>query len=124
MSDRERDDVVKRLTEHRDRIQDLMVLIANKTSLPLEVKTEARERMRALKEALKADHKQGALVKNAAEANRFERAYLYPAVHQASTVFRSRWNSDPIRSGWYSELYEARIDIEFPLRSLEEAKSA
>jgi len=119
MTESERQEVLAKLGMYRDQLQGLMDLIADKTHLGPEAKARAHEQMKALKEGLDADHKFGSSVKGRSEMNECERAYFYPAVHQASTQFQSRWNSDPIRSNWHSELYAAQVDINHLLRQLE-----
>lgn len=124
MSDVEREDVIQRLKKYRDQLQGLMDLIGDKRHLSLDEKSRAQAEMKALKESLNADYKYGSSARAQDEMNDCERAYFYPAVHQASTQFQARWNSDPIRSNWFSELYAARVDITYALHQLEAREAA
>jgi hypothetical protein len=119
MSEAERQDVIQRLRRYADQLQELMDLISDKSSLTREEKTRAQTQMKAIKEALNDEYRRGATARGQAAMNPYEDAYLHRAVHQASTQIRARWNSDPINSNWFSELYAARIDITYPLHQLE-----
>lgn len=119
MNETERRDVITRLTAYRDRLGVLMDLIGNKTHLAPDERVKAQEQMKSLKESLSEDYRYGSSAKGREEMNECERAYFYPAVHEAFTEVKSRWNSDPIRSNWFSELYAAQMDINHLLRQLE-----
>jgi hypothetical protein len=110
--------VAKRLRAHRDRIDKLMSLISSASCLLKPQKAEAQALMKSVKRNLRADYSSGATVRGHNRLTPAERAYFQPAVHEASTKLRARWNSNPIRSNWYSDLYDARTDIEFFLNQL------
>jgi hypothetical protein len=111
--------VIQKLRQFETQLQQLMELLANKSHLSPEEKIRAQEQMKIIKEGLKGEYKRGATASGQAEMNRYEKAYLHPAVHGASTQIRVRWNSDPISSRWFSELYAAHVDISYYLHQLE-----
>jgi len=110
--------VAEKLRAHKDRISNLMTVVENPALLTAPQKARAQAQMKSIKEKLNADYALGATVGGQKRLSAAEKAYFHPAVHHASTAIRARWNSNPMRSNWYAELYEARIDIEFFLNQL------
>jgi hypothetical protein len=110
--------VAERLRAHRDRIATLMTLVENPSRLSASQKKEAQMQMKIVKEKLNADYASVATVRGQSRLTEAERAYFHPAVHEASTKLQVRWNSNPARSSWYADLYDARTDIEFFLNQL------
>lgn len=119
MANQKTQSVIHRLTEYRRQIEELMELIAGKHSLTRQEKAEARSRMKALKERLKEDHRSGNTLKGKAEMTRVEKQHFYPAVHEAYCHIRSAWNSHPIDSEWFDQLYDCQVEINFSINQLE-----
>jgi hypothetical protein len=119
MQETQRKKVIDRLRYYDVSIQRLIGLIAGESYLSCDDKDTARELMKALKADLVQDSKPQASASGDGLPNHFDRAYFHPAVQGASCQIRARWNSDPLRSDWLSELYAARIDIGHYLHALE-----
>lgn len=119
MSERERQDVIQKLRRYAGQLQELMDFLSDKPTLTREERTQAQAKMKAIKEVLNDEYRRGATARGQAAMNPYEEAYLHRAVHQASTQIRARWNSDPVNSNWFSELYAAHVDITYPLHQLE-----
>lgn len=118
MSTAEENAVIEQLRAHRDRLRAIMDLVGDRLPLPRDAKERAQSLMQAAKESLGADYKRMSTVSGEASLNPTEDAYLRPAVHEAFTHLRVKWNSNP-SSEWHSDLYEAISDIEFFLHQLE-----
>jgi hypothetical protein len=116
MSDTEKQAIIDRLQEYEADFSELLDMLQD---LPLrgEVKSEAQEKMKALKERLKAEYKEGDTVRGREAMNHYEQAFLYPAIHQAYAGIHVAWNSVP-SDKWHSELYSGRIDITHMLHQL------
>lgn len=82
-----------------------------------------KERIRKLYTSLKTDlrtvYKRGNTKRGREEMSEIEKVYFHPAITQAYCHLSASTNSDPINSNWHSDLYGARIDINYLLRQLE-----
>lgn len=79
-------------------------------------KEDARRLLRELKDQLKEEI--GSLKKRRESLNRFERDFLEPALFETSADIKTRVNTAP-GPAWYSDLYNARINIKHMLSQLE-----
>jgi hypothetical protein len=118
MSIQEATAVITQLRDHRDRLQKLADLVSDGSALTGPAKEQAQALMKAAKESLSEDYRRMATVSGQAGLNATERAFLYPAVHEASTKIRVKWNSKP-SSAWASDLYDAISDLDHFLHQLE-----
>lgn len=119
MSTEERQAVIRKLRDFEDRLQGLMASLDGTNRLSHDAKTKAQEQMKNLKEGLKEECKLMQSISGRAQLNRYEAAYLRPAVHGASTQIKVRWNTDPTNPRWFSEIYAAHVDIAHYLHQLE-----
>lgn len=117
MNERERNDVVERLKAYQTEIRHIFDLVA-KLPLSQQDRIRAQAELKSLKERLKEDYHRGSTVGGRAALNAVERAYFQPAIHEASTTIRVKWNSTPSPT-WSSELYSALVGIEHALNELE-----
>ncbi len=106
MSDTEKQAVIDRLREYEIEFRDLLAMLQD---LPLrgKEKTEAQQKLRSLKELLKAEFKAGDTVWGRAAMNHFEKSFLHPAIHQAYAGIHVAWNSVP-SDKWHAELYSGQ----------------
>lgn len=118
MSTQEETAVIEQLRAHRDRLQKVADLVPERPSLTGAAKEQAQALMKSAKELLTEDYRRMATVSGQAALNAPERAFLYPAVHEASTKVRVKWNSNP-SSQWSSDLYDAISDLDHFLHQLE-----
>lgn len=118
MSHQEELDVLDRLKRIRDEIDALIDLIDDKRRLFGSEKERAQMMLKELKGNLRAEYKRGDTVKGRAQMTEAERRFYHPAVHEAYIHISVRINSVPDQK-WYSDLYDAQIDIEFYLSQLE-----
>jgi hypothetical protein len=114
--------VIERLEAYERDIDALMELLQDKRHFSRDEQEIVREKYRALKENLRGDHKAGSTLRGDAELTQCERQYFQPSVTGAFCQLRAATNSNPVR--WYSELYAARIDIQFYLRQLQRHSQA
>ena len=110
--------VLEQLRSYSDRMTTIMDLIADKHSVTREEKEHLQELLTSLKSDLSADAKRGSTIRGEAELNDIERAYLYPAVFQASADILVATNSHPIKSNWLSEMAGVKIHIDHFLHEL------
>ncbi len=120
MNEHDKQSVVERLRTYEAQIQGILDLVA-KSPLSQQDKVRAQAQLKVLKERLNADYRRGSTVSGQAELNDVERAFFHPAVHEAASTIRVKWNSNP-SSDWSSELYSALIDIRHALSGLESEK--
>ena len=111
--------VITQLRAYSSRLDEIMNGIGDKRQLTPSEKTHLQNLLTSLKSDLNAEVKRGNTISDRKELNRFEEQYLHPAVCEASVAIRVKTNSHPIKSNWYSELYDAQIDIDFLLHQLE-----
>lgn len=109
--------VVERLREYVSRFDAILDAIGEGRALSREKKAELQTMLRDLKGELEEDVKEEAA--NRGVMTRTEEAYFYPAVRRAHAEIRVKWNSDPVRSDWHSNLYGAKINITHLLHQLE-----
>lgn len=107
----QRAEVAERLKKLIKPIEELMELVKDDRQLDASLKQQAQEKMKAIKEALKAESRAPA------DPNSAEQAFYYPVVFEASTRIRVRWNSPP-GPQWRTELYSARLDLRHYLDQL------
>lgn len=117
MTDPEKQDVIDRLREYK-RLFDKLLELVKDPPLRGAKKTEAQQKMKALKEKLKAEYKAGDTVRGQDAMNHYEKAFLRPAIHQAYAGIMVRCNTNPNRD-WFSQLYSGRADITHMLHQLE-----
>ena len=117
MTETEKQSVIIRLSEYLDQIDQLLAMLEN---LPLRraQKNEAWQKMKALKEKLEAEFREGATARGQSAMNRYEKAFLHPAIHEAHTEINVHWNSIPDLK-WHDELYSARMDVKYMLDKLD-----
>src|SRR3990172_4551074 len=85
----------------------LMLCIGDKKFLPRHELSEAREQFKSIKETLNTVYKD----LQRQQLNELERRFFVHAVAKARTKLHARWNSNPITSRWFGELYNARDDL-------------
>jgi len=122
MDTQEKQDVVKQLRAHLDRLQQASDALAGGFPLKGAAKEQAQALLKIAKHSLKDDYKRMSTRKAQTALNETERAYLYHTVHEASSRIQVKWNSNP-SPRWSSDLYDARGDIEFYLRQLESERA-
>jgi hypothetical protein len=113
----ERRDVVEALQGLAARLRTLMDLIAD-PPLTRATRAEARAQFKAIKGALAAAYRRGATARGRVRMTADEKAFLHPAVHEAGCEIWARWNSDPVKSRWYGQLYAAHFEITYYLGQL------
>lgn len=108
--------VIDLLSEYENRFNEILNLIGDKQSFKREEKEHIQHLLKHLKEDLDEDCKEENRRQD--EMTECERRFFYPAVRKTHANIRVRWNTDPIKSRWHSELYGARMDISHPLFQL------
>lgn len=103
-----------------------LTLISELASNPTgarEQKSEAQRRLRDLKDRFKQDIRDYSRY-DAGNADVYPLYLLRRVLAEASARIHVRWNSDPAKSRWNSDLYDARTDIRYYLHRLENPKEA
>jgi len=104
------------LKSYNERFTAIIDMIDSNNRLIGEQKDEAQQLLKALKESLKTDCKE--YDRNRDNLNKYESAFVAPALRQASANIMSAWNAVPDQK-MHSDLYGARIDITHALHDLE-----
>lgn len=120
MSDEQRQAAIEHLQKYDRQFTAILDMLSNKPQLHGGEKSQAQEMLRELKDSLEADCKE--LHRRADELNKYERAYVEPALRQAKAELSVRVNLIP-NSEWHSNLYGARFNITPLLHQLEHTKS-
>ncbi len=117
MTDPEKKNVIDQLRAYEKLFDELLELVRDH---PLRgaKKTEAQQKMRALKEKLKAEYKAGDTVKGQQGMNKWEKSCLHPTIHRAYAGIMVRWNTNP-NGDWFDQLYSGHCDITHMLYDLE-----
>jgi hypothetical protein len=102
--------VMDRLEEVTRDIQELKGFVEGKKTFTREEKEKARGMMKRLKETLKGQGQP--------EMGHYAEDYLVPALRGALGRILGRWNSDPIRSWWAADLFEAELEVDYYLTVL------
>lgn len=111
MDERDARACLDRLHGFIDEIDELRVIVDAGEVRSRAGREHAREKLRALKERLGAEHKRMSTVRGRAALNEVERAYYAPAVHEAHSHLMVKTSSIPDER-WSFDLYEARFDLE------------
>lgn len=101
------------------RMSEILELLDGRQRVTADEKLHLQELFRSLKADLKTEADRSRTTRGEAELNEVERRYVNPAVFQASANNNVAWNSHPINSDWYSELFGARTDLTYFLHELE-----
>lgn len=95
---------------YRKHLDELMNIIGEKKRLSPEEKRRAQEILALVKNRFKEDNAYYNSVSKHDTLSKEENDY-YCSVFETSTRLRIRRNTDPIRSGWFGDLYNCHIDI-------------
>ena len=109
------EDCLEGATWYRDRLNELMDFLKDKRGLSAAEERQAQEKLRTIKDRFKGDRKTAASVRKCAAMTDVEREY-HRVVADAATRIHVKWNSHPLRSRWYDELYDCGGDFDFYLR--------
>jgi hypothetical protein len=104
------------LKSYDERFAAILDMIGDHNRLIGEQKGEAQQLLKALKESLKADNKE--YYRNRDSLNKYERAFVEPALRKAAANIMSAWNAVP-DGRKHSDLSGARMDITHLLFDLE-----
>ena len=115
----EKKGAMDRLRAYEAQIVSILDLLGNNLCPSRHKKARAQDQMRKLKMDLEDDRRRCCTAESKPTTNAVETAFLHPALEEASSAIRVKWNSNPAR-GWYSELSEALRTIRYFLRELEE----
>lgn len=105
----------KKLEDFRDGI-NLIEDIISKDNNDINCKI-AQGKLKILKEKFKEEISLYTLKKNNERVTNFIKSYYIPTIQKASAAINVRCNTKP-NSDWISELYSAKIEIEFTLNQL------
>ena len=113
----ERQAAIDKMQFFLKQLDELIARVASGKPLAGQEKTEARERLRALKDGLKVESQ--ALSKRQYQLDHFERCFVEPAIYRASINILSSVNSVPNQK-WRSDLRSARFDLGHTISQLED----
>lgn len=118
-TDHSKEDCITHLQAYSDKIDQIFALFDDRGLVVRSEKEQAQLLLGNLKQQLKSDYKSRDTKRGNEEMTHFERAYLFPAIHEAYTSIYIKTNSRP--SGkWIAELYDAQSTIKFYLHQLQE----
>ena len=95
---------------YRGRLKELMAFIGDKRSLSSEEVAECRRQLREIKLSFAKDKKSD--YRRSGQMSPLEDQCLM-TIQEASTRIRVSVNTHPLKSGWFDQLYEAKIDIDY-----------
>ena len=95
----------------------LMNLVGSRQVLFGPEKQQARDMLKALKTRLRDEYHRTSTVRGQQKLNPIERNYYAHAVHEAYCELQIKTRSVP-GSSWTTDLYAARMDLEFPADQL------
>ena len=112
--------VIETLQGLSDELNAMMDILGDKKRLATAEKQELQERLRVLKASLKEFAKTGTVDRKRRQQSDVEEYFFEPAVSSAIANCNVAYNSNPIKSNWYSCLYGMRLDIDYLLHPLKE----
>jgi hypothetical protein len=112
------DDCIRNLRSYSDQFDELTSLFDDKGYVAGESVERAQVLLQRLKASLKNDYQCRATNKGQAAMSDVERAFFFPAIHEASTRIYVKTNSRPSPT-WRDELADAHSSIQHYLRGLE-----
>jgi hypothetical protein len=118
MSKKEALQIIRALKEYEAEINCLMEMIGDKKFLAPHKKSECQSKFKNLKESLKLAAKIGTVDGVKRVLTDYESAYFQPAVNSAFVNCNVAVNSHPIKSNWFSCIYDMNIDISDMLSQL------
>jgi hypothetical protein len=113
-------EVIRELRDYRRRLDELITILEGKHGVSEEQHDELQALLTSLKADLKAAARGGRVCNSSGPPSQIEQAFFAPTLQKAAANLRVAVNSHPIRSDWFSCLYEVRWDIDHPLHQLEE----
>ena len=119
MSDAQKQVAIEWLRKYDQMFAAIIDLIGDKRQLRGDVKTQAQEMLRQLKDGLETDCKE--LHRRADKLNQYEQAFVEPALRKAKANISIRVNTIP-NGEWHSNLYAVRMDVSHLLHQLENPK--
>lgn len=103
--------VLDKITHFETRCDELMSLLNNKRQASSGELEHAKSLYLSLKNDLKAAAKYGTVSGKPQEITEAEHYFYKPTVQKAALALRPATNSDPIKSDWFSAVYDAHIDL-------------
>lgn len=103
--------VLDKITHFETRCDELMSLLSDKRQASSDELEHVKGVYLALKNDLKAAAKYGTVSGKPQELTEAERYFYKPTVQKAALALRPATNSDPIKSDWFSAVYDAHIDL-------------
>lgn len=113
---------LKKLEAIKAQLETLEELIGEKRTLYGAEKKQAQELLKSLKATLRSEYRRTSTSSGRDILNTTEKCHYAPAIHQADCAIRVKYNSIP-NEQWLSEIYDARIDIEWAISGLKSEKS-
>ena len=110
--------VEERVSWYKEKINKLMDLIGDKNSLSRVEKQKCEVLLKEIKENFKTDNKFSNSQRRLAKVSEAKKRY-YDIIGEASTRISSRTDSAPIKSNWYSQLYDVIGDLDYRYPKIE-----
>lgn len=104
-----------------DQIDQIMQLFDERSFIRKGQKEKAQELLTNLKEKFKSDYKSRDTKRGEEQMTDVERAFFFPAIHEAYAGISIKTNSLPSPT-WVFELYDAQSTIRYYLDQLREKK--
>ncbi len=112
-----KEDCISALRSLHDEIDEIFKLFDDQGRISRDNIPKARKLLANLKDKLKKDYKKRATAQGEADMSAIERAYYFPAIHEAWTSIHVATNSMPSRK-WLEELGDAQSTISYYLHQL------
>jgi len=103
--------VFKALNGFKIRIDDILAILEDIKPISIGQKLDLQEMLKSLKNDIKAAAKYGTVSGTKKPMSSYEKAYYWPAMTKVSANLSIAINSHPIKSDWYSCLYNVQGDI-------------
>jgi hypothetical protein len=102
---------LEKLKYFESQCDELMAVLNDRKQFNSDEREHVQSLYRALKDELKAAAKNGTVSGKSDGLTDEERYFYKPAVQKAALALRPATNSDPIKSDWFSAVYDARLDL-------------
>ncbi len=115
------EDCITHLQAYVDDIEQIFALFDERSFIRKGQKEKAQELLTNLKEKLKNDYKSRDTKRGEEQMTDVERAFFFPAIHEAYAGISIKTNSRPSPT-WVFELYDAQNSIRYYLDQLKDKK--
>jgi len=110
--------VLESLQDYERRINEILDLLGERSSIPIEDESRLKDLLTSLKSDMKAAGRRGKVNDDGLPQTEAEASYFAGTLAGALTHFSIRTNSHPISANWSGCLFDVRVDFTHSISQL------